>query len=259
MSYYRCKGLWFGDGCEKYCAHGVMNPVGSQNCECDPGWTDETCSTECSFHGTIIYDSNISSNRCECDVGWRGNLCDQPGCPGVGEDCTGHGECNKGTHTCDCYAGWTGDPDPLLNGCDVPDCPGDPDCNDRGTCDDSFSTPACMNCSAGYMGAACELNCTYGVQTPMNSGFCLCDSCHTGKECNIECNGEGTCNNSVCECNDHWKGSKCEVPACPGIPDCTDHGTCNSAEHVCFCNPGNLSTLFLFFQRHTMRKHMSRY
>ena len=216
-----------------------MNPVGSDSCECDPGWTDDTCSTECSDHGKIVYNDVLKTNHCRCDTGWRGRLCDQPGCPGETKDCSGHGECNAATHICTCDNGWTGNSDPLLKACDEPDCPGDPDCNNRGLCDDSFTMPRCVNCEAGFMGAACEEDCTYGKQLPMNSGFCLCDSCHTGKGCNVECNGQGTCNkNGTCECNENWKGSKCEVPGCPGDCSGSSKGVCNSAEHVCFCIQG---------------------
>ena len=216
-----------------------MNPEGSDNCECDPGWSGLTCSSECSFHGVIIYDNALQSNRCDCDPGWRGAVCNIPGCPGEKEDCSGHGECNAASHICDCYNGWTGNTNPLLNACDEPDCPGNPNCNNRGTCDISFTTPRCMNCIAGYMGPACEQDCTYGRQLPMNSGFCFCDSCHSGRGCNVECNGQGKCNEKgTCDCNDKWKGSKCEVPGCPGITDCSGHGSCNSGEHICFCDPG---------------------
>ena len=79
-----------------------MNPVGSQNCTCNPGWAGLNCDAECSLRGQIL------KGQCHCDVGWRGPLCDIPGCPGDGLDCTGHGDCNTGTHICTCFNGWTG-------------------------------------------------------------------------------------------------------------------------------------------------------
>ena len=217
-----------------------MNPPGSSNCECDPGWTDDTCSTECSFHGKIKLDPSTGKNRCYCDVGWRGHVCNKPGCPGEKEDCTGHGECNTVTHTCNCKPGWTGDPDPLENACDTPDCPGKPDCNNNGTCDATYNPPLCVDCLTGWMGKACEEPCVHGNQTSANSGICKCDSCHTGKGCDSECNNQGACVDGVCQCNDYWKGSKCEDPGCPGDPDCSNHGSCNTgtAVHQCTCNPG---------------------
>jgi hypothetical protein len=92
----------------------------SGNCVCEPGWAGLGCDSECSGHGQVIQGS------CKCDIGWRGTLCDNPGCPGIDEDCSGLGECNSALHECTCDAGWTG------VGCELPDCPGNPDCLDRG-------------------------------------------------------------------------------------------------------------------------------
>jgi hypothetical protein len=92
----------------------------SGNCVCEPGWAGLGCDSECSGHGQVIQGS------CKCDIGWRGTLCDNPGCPGIDEDCSGLGECNSALHECTCDAGWTG------VGCEIPDCPGNPDCLDRG-------------------------------------------------------------------------------------------------------------------------------
>ncbi|KAH3879993.1 hypothetical protein DPMN_003905 [Dreissena polymorpha] len=182
--YCWCNQGWFGDACEEICMNGLVDPLGSDNCVCHPGWVGINCNVECSYHGKIVND------KCLCDVGWRGPFCDIPGCPGATEDCTGHGTCNTQTHICSCYNGWTGETDsrghldPLLNACDVPDCPGSPDCNAQGTCDASTTTPRCVNCAAGRMGAGCEEVCdaVHGVQSPMNSGICVCDSCYTAKD-----------------------------------------------------------------------------
>ena len=225
-----------------------MNPVGSQNCECNPGWAGLNCDSECSENGKII------NGKCKCDIGWWGRVCDIPGCPGINESCTGHGDCNSADHICTCYSGWTGIKDsmgyvdPLTNGCDVPDCPGEPDCNGEGDCDDTLFTPKCRNCNKGWMGEACEDICdaVHGEQKPMNSGFCECDSCYSGKGCNLECDRHGTCDNGTCKCDVGWRGSKCEVPGCPGIDkDCSGHGVCNSAQHQCVCIPGKFLELIL--------------
>ena len=239
--YFSCSDKWFGAACEKPCVNGHMNPVGSQNCACDPGWAGLNCDAECSLHGII------QNGKCVCDIGWRGPLCDIPGCPGDGVDCTGHGDCNTGTHICTCYNGWTGQSDskgyvdPLLNGCNVPDCPGSPDCNSQGTCSTSFTTPRCIDCNPGWMGPACEDICDkdHGHQNPPNSGQCECDSCYTGKGCNSECDEHGDCVNGACQCHESWRGSKCEVAGCPGVEkDCSGHGVCDSTSHRCSCLPG---------------------
>ncbi|WAR26298.1 TENX-like protein [Mya arenaria] len=236
-----CQQGWFGDGCEEECVNGLVSPVGSDDCVCDPGWVGINCDVECSHHGSIV------NNSCNCDVGWRGEVCDIPGCPGVNEDCTGHGDCNTELHECTCYNGWTGvtdsegKVDPLLNACDMADCPGSPDCNGQGTCDDSYTTPKCVDCNPGWMGPGCEDICDadHGEQSPMNSGNCFCDGCFTGRGCNLECDGHGKCVNGTCECKVGWRGTKCEVPGCPGNgTDCTQHGVCNTALQECTCTPG---------------------
>ena len=109
-----------GPACNNPCVHGQQVPMDSGNCVCEPGWVGVGCDSECSEHGTIV------NSKCQCDIGWRGTYCENPGCPGDGEDCSGHGECNSALHTCICQNGWTGD------GCHIPDCPGNPNCADRG-------------------------------------------------------------------------------------------------------------------------------
>jgi hypothetical protein len=68
--------------------------------------------------------------------------------PVIGESCTKHGICNSITHNCDCFPGWTGD------GCELADCAGEPDCFDRGVCNDTLSPPRCLDCNQGWMGPA---------------------------------------------------------------------------------------------------------
>jgi hypothetical protein len=53
----------------------------------DPGWVSINCDSECSDHG------HISADKCICDVSYWGDVCDIPGCPGIGESCTKHGIC----------------------------------------------------------------------------------------------------------------------------------------------------------------------
>lgn len=213
--------------CGQICLHGVKVPANSSNCQCDPGWAGIGCDSECSFHGQIV------NGACVCDEGWRGPLCDIPGCPGLTKDCSGHGDCNAATHQCSCHPGWRG------NGCDLSDCPGEPDCNKRGRCDTNVEPPRCLDCIAGWMGAACEEPCVNGSQVPANSGKCKCHSCYAGRGCNSECSGHGRCTGARCICDKGWRGTKCEVRGCPGkFHDCSLNGVCNSALQRCTCIPG---------------------
>lgn len=171
-----CSVGWMGPACNDPCVNGVQEPMDSGFCKCNPCWAGKGCDALCMGRGTCS-DNGI----CKCDPlqGWRGDVCQIPGCPGVGKDCTGNGDCNSATHECICYPGWAG------LGCDIPDCPGAPNCNNRGYCNASVTPPQCQNCSRGWMGAACADPCTFGEQTPMDSGQCVCWPGYTGKDTNI--------------------------------------------------------------------------
>ena len=93
----------------------------------------------------------------------------------------------------------------------------------------------CKKCQTIWIQIRHDVHVT-ALMAPMYIGFCLCDSCHTGKGCNSECFHGGTCVNGTCICNDQWTGPKCTIPGCPGM--CSGHGTCNSGDHIRFCTPG---------------------
>jgi len=48
------------------------------------------------------------------------------------------GGCDSTSATCTCNKGWQN------IGCEDADCPGDPDCNNRGSCIDSVDPPVCL-------------------------------------------------------------------------------------------------------------------
>ena len=84
----------------------------------------------------------------------------------------------------------------------------------------------------------------------MNSGNCKCFACFSGRGCDMECSDHGKCqgNKCVCHLTTGWRGSLCEVPGCPGVgKDCTGHGTCDSVNHKCICNPGNSAIIINLF------------
>ena len=124
-------------------------------------------------------------------------------------------------------------------GCELPDCPGAPNCFDRGYCNSSVSPPVCQNCIAGWMGDDCNDPCVHGVQQPMDSGNCICDPGWAGLGCNSECSGHGEVIQGLCKCDIGWRGTLCDNPGCPGVDqDCSGHGECNSALHECTCDSG---------------------
>ena len=150
-----CTYPYMGDGCEHQCVYGTpMKINGTWICECDPCYNGLACDLLCNNKSSICVDET-----CDCGFeAWRGDVCDIPGCPGYGEDCTDHGECNRATGVCYCDNGWAG------IGCELPDCPGTPDCNGRGDCIAEDPAPLCRNCSEDWMGPACEVPCLFGQQ-----------------------------------------------------------------------------------------------
>ena len=104
-----CSRGYMGPACNDPCTFGLQIPMDSGNCDCFPGYSGVGCNSECSEHGTV------HNGTCQCDVGWRGGLCDILGCPGINEDCSGHGSCNGAIHKCTCYNGWSGEGKLFLN------------------------------------------------------------------------------------------------------------------------------------------------
>jgi len=152
------------------------------------------------------------------------NLSGCPRNPVTDVECSMRGNCDSETKKCDCDAGWQG------AACHIPDCPGDPDCYNRGTCDESTSPPLCVSCDALWMGPACNDPCIHGTQTPMDSGVCECVEGWAGVGCNSECSEHGNIStiSGLCECTYHlgWKGRVCDIPGCPGLnnEDCSGRG-----------------------------------
>ncbi len=217
-----CNSGWFGPSCSHPCIHGNHDPDNTM-CVCNTTCLHGAgCNVECSLHGTCNAEFEC---YCEPLDGWSGKYCEIPGCPQnpvTYEECSGHGDCNSQSRVCSCFAGWTG------VACYIPDCPGTPDCNTRGFCNVTFDPPRCTNCTGPWMGPACSDPCVHGSQTPMDSGYCLCEAGWAGVGCNSECSGHGTIIDGVCVCDylTGWKGPLCDIPGCPGLfnLDCSGRG-----------------------------------
>ncbi|XP_078490807.1 uncharacterized protein LOC144746990 [Ciona intestinalis] len=258
-----CDACYSGEHCEFLCGSNTSDTTQDSRgqcvdefCRCESCYSGAYCELECSARGSCVQNAISSSCVCTDTELWGGTRCDEARCPGSsGVECNGHGVCNKALHQCYCEPGWGG------NDCSDIDCPGEPDCSGHGQCNlDSNSNPICQ-CSASYFGTSCEHHCANGVivmpsqnntmsfdwetgafiYTP-TSPECSCNSCWTGKECNILCSGYGTCNTDTCDCDPllGWRGDTCEVPGCPGYDglDCTGHGECISSTHTCICDAG---------------------
>ena len=232
ISFCSCDKGWMGRACETKCENGTPQQTadGSFFCQCDDCFSGISCDMECSGRG------NCTNNTCDCGFeGWRGATCDTKGCPGWGSDCSGHGSCITALGICYCRPGWSG------RGCHIPQCAGGGNCSGHGVCDGvNHDPPVCVFCDSGYMGEGCEQKCINGTVIKSGEGdTCKCDSCHTGVDCGVECNGHGKCNNGKCACDSGWRGSKCETIGCPGQGvDCTNHGVCLLVTQQCDCFNG---------------------
>ncbi|XP_078490819.1 protein lin-12-like [Ciona intestinalis] len=219
-----------GTSCEVPCVFGEEVPKNSGFCQCDACYHGVSCDTMCGGNGNCTAGSCDCTNDDGLNTGNWGAYCDQPSCPGIGVPCSGKGTCNLINLECWCDHGWKG------SGCHVPDCPGELDCNGRSVCNATTDPPSCTHCDEGWFGDACEKACVFG--TPSNE-VCVCDSCHTGVACNVECSGYGACVEGACSCQEAWWGDKCETQGCPGIAEyCTGHGHCSILEQSCHCYSG---------------------
>lgn len=227
-----CNENWFGDGCDiaictNNCSgNGVCNATKEVPfCECEPGWMNDDCSIFC--HGTVMDNECVCDSECsdpgdqcltECNdvgrcvdgacvcynetgynpLGLWGKRCTDQKCPGYKESCSGRGVC-KADGSCTCtQLGWLGD------WCHEPDCPGSPDCREKGECDITQDPPKCK-CFDGYMGPECENECVNG-EPNADGSVCECESCYTGDSCIDECNNHGQCDNGTCVCDTAWWG-----------------------------------------------------
>jgi len=92
--------------------HGVCSNSPEYKCDCSAGWAGGDCSERSCSSGKSWFDHPISNDRahqitecsdmgvcdivtglCSCYNGFDGASCNQMRCPGVSEECSGHGQC----------------------------------------------------------------------------------------------------------------------------------------------------------------------
>eukprot|EP01029_Cantina_marsupialis_P018833 TRINITY_DN4357_c0_g2_i1.p1 TRINITY_DN4357_c0_g2~~TRINITY_DN4357_c0_g2_i1.p1 ORF type:complete len:1627 (+),score=510.57 TRINITY_DN4357_c0_g2_i1:84-4964(+) len=53
------------------------------------------------------------------------------------------------------------------------------------------------------------------------NAFAYRDACAS-----LECANGAPCIDGACKCTSGWSGAQCDIPDCPGTPDCLNHGVC---------------------------------
>ena len=246
-----CIKGYMGEACEIECG-GIQEPMNSGICVCDNQCKHGLyCEHTCGGIGVCMNETqtcNCTNSDTGINDGFWGDYCDEPGCPGIGGECSDHGSCvNPDTGLCSCDPGFGGDY------CEEYDCPGNPDCSDHGICMimEGDSIPSCQ-CEGKWMGIRCEVECFNGTiglrldENGLNETYCKCDDCFSGPSCNIECGEHGQCSKNetghgVCECDVAWWGELCTTKGCPGVGEsCSgeDRGTCLVTQQTCDCKTG---------------------
>ena len=231
-------------------------------CVCEPGWTgdgctEQACSPACHpERGTCTASGDQAT--CQCMAGWTGVQCTELDCPrfgGIG--CSGRGTCYLGAadaRLCNCESGWGG------SACEFPSCGTAPlnSCSNRGVCAcvPTASDPAprgdlpitsCAGanrtqqceCSGGYAGADCTITCPRGASGDVCGfhGTCVADAAAAANS-----SGTAFAGGVRCVCDAGWSGQLCEVPVCPGFPECNgrSRGECvrTSSGATCQCYIG---------------------
>ena len=218
-------------------------------CVCEPGWsgdgcTKQACEPACHPDRGQCVSSASGATSCQCLSGWGGADCTELNCPTYGgASCASHGTCvispADGSRVCQCEPGWGG------SACELPLCIDAPlnGCSNHGSC---HCAPTSQIVTTQ---AACGGDASQQQQ-------CSCSNGYTGVDCSQTCeadqNGDvcgprGTCGTTssgsvTCMCDEGWTGALCEVPACPGTPECggSARGDCVRAVTTasCTCHEG---------------------
>ena len=230
----QCEKPYVGVDCaymgdEQMCSLQGLFSTKQKQCLCFPGFTGahcekKQCPKNCNNRGTCG-----SNGQCFCIEGYTGPECEEMSCPG--NDCAGHGECNRKNGKCKCEEGWT-----LSKDCSVPEC--------AKPCENGVCLKGSCLCAPGWRGSSCDVKtCPHSCNSRgvCVNGACKCfdgfqgEACEE-KSCPLDCSGQGKCNHKTgqCECENGFVGDGCEIQSCI-IGGCSGHGVCNSDTHICEC------------------------
>ena len=132
-----CAPGFAGPSCQAACVNGVTS---GWQCLCTPGYARPNCSVACPGsvrtgglcfgHGTCD-DGADGTGECVCYAGYAGGNCDLV-CPGgAANTCSGHGQCDAVTGTCQCQDSAAG----------------------------RWGGAACDRCRGDFFGVHCDLSC----------------------------------------------------------------------------------------------------
>ncbi|XP_052770547.1 fibropellin-1-like isoform X2 [Mya arenaria] len=161
-------GSHFHDPCEH---RGIChNFVGGYSCSCLQGWSNDS----------HCY-SNVSSDT-RCVPGYEGPRCQDSMCGHYGYSET----VGVDDYRCICSEGWTHTAEKGVCDIDIDECKQSDACSDKGLCNNTDGSYACV-CLSGWNGANCS------------SYNCTVRPCENG----------GTCVDGHCLCTSNWAGNDC--------------------------------------------------
>ncbi|MFC2036027.1 MauE/DoxX family redox-associated membrane protein [Chloroflexota bacterium] len=205
----------------------------------------------CSGHGTCV-----GTDNCQCDAGWTGLDCEFEEvthyyCNGIWQGdssvCSTHGTCgNDGL--CTCAEGYSGSDCETIATCNDIPYTDENACGEHGTC----TVDGQCVCEAGYYTADPLTPCEAVLKC--GDGYYLIDgtdpeACNFQGDCVFDNNGEL----GKCVCQDDFTGPTCQQPrmcnnvysyesdVCNGLGDCLADGLCDCVDGVSgdFCENDN--------------------
>eukprot|EP01113_Clastostelium_recurvatum_P033354 TRINITY_DN4399_c0_g1_i3.p1 TRINITY_DN4399_c0_g1~~TRINITY_DN4399_c0_g1_i3.p1 ORF type:complete len:893 (-),score=160.55 TRINITY_DN4399_c0_g1_i3:514-3087(-) len=249
----RCAEGWAGSNCTvgtcpgtpRECSGNGLCYTGSQSpiCDCYPGWTGRSCneSTTPAGHSTTNNDMMVTSST--SGVSFSSNSATIITTASSITATTTTTRSQSASTTAYDKAATTTDPSSTSSSS-----------SDHSVVltssaggDESASTfiDVATSTTDASVASSSSSSLSSSTTSPSNPPHSSSSKCSPGLALVDACGGSsrGRCNEttSLCMCATGWAGRQCTIPDCPGLPDCSSRGTCNSTNHqnvYCMCASG---------------------